>query len=114
MLLQLVERDKVERATVRSAEVSLVFVSVRGPLQRERKGTNTSGATPCSKAWRHREAHTHHESPCTSPGKRNCGAGVVRSLPVFLEKLRKRQSTCAHTTCEPWSDSSVEQLPVRK
>ena len=50
--------------------------------------SDTLGAQPSRKASNQRAAHKHHLSPGLSPSKPNSGRGVVRSLPLFLEKLK--------------------------
>jgi hypothetical protein len=45
-------------------------------------GQNDRRRTPSPWARAQFNAVTHHRSPGTNPGKRYCGRGVVKSLPM--------------------------------
>ena len=73
----------------------------------------TFGALPALWASNQRNAHRHHLSPATSPGKEG-GFAVMRSLPCSLVNCKNVSSTTEQTTWVPESVGSVLQYPSRK
>ena len=72
---------------------------------------STGQAIPWFSASSHVLAQTHQESPGFSPGKLNCGIGVIKLLPCILANSRNSSVTIQQTVWEPLSISSVLQLP---
>ena len=96
-----VQTDRSSSSSKGIISNALMFVASR----------STGQAIPWFSASSHVLAHTHQESPGFSPGKLNCGIGVIKSLPCILANSRNSSVTIQQTVWEPLSISSVLQLP---
>src|SRR5690606_1092031 len=76
--------------------------------------STTLGAANSSAACKKRAAHRHQRSPGFSPGNRNSGRGVLRSLPRYFERARNSAVTMTQTVWRPTSSGPVLQQPSRK
>ncbi len=87
-----------------------------GTISRARswvEASTTGAAAPSLCACSQLAAVTHHRSPGTSPGNRNWGIGVDRSLPIRRWCSRNSAVTTAQMVWLPRSSGPVVQHPSR-